>query len=428
VIVSVRKLWVGVVAALVCLLPGAGWADASELKPIAVWGRFGGGDGELIHPTGVAVDPGGRFVYVADTLNNRVQKFTADGRFVATWARRFGMPTGIAVAPGGDVYVAEVLTGRIQELTPDGRFVRAFGSTGAGPGQLLLPDLLAVADDGTVLSADWGNSRVQRFSPDGRFLDAFGGIGLGPGQYLGGPHGVAVDGAGDIYTTDPDLNRVQKLSRTGVLVRAWGAPGAGDGQFRAVHGIAVGPTGDVYTTELLGNRIQRFTAGGRFVARYGRNGGDGSAGAAAGEFSLPESVAVDCRGFLYVADSNNNRIQKLRVRGVALRDCDEQANDAPGLLPKIRVAGVPRRCARSSFRVTIRVRARGRARVADLRIRVDAATIARVAGARATVIVRPARLRRGRHALRVTAIDTAGRRRSRILRFRVCRAAWRAER
>jgi DNA-binding beta-propeller fold protein YncE len=45
------------------------------------FGWFGTGDGEFAQPKGIAVDPRG-FVYVVDSGNNRIQKFTSDGDFI----------------------------------------------------------------------------------------------------------------------------------------------------------------------------------------------------------------------------------------------------------------------------------------------------------------------------------------------------------
>ena len=51
---------------------------------ITKWGWYGTSDGDMISPSGVAVDSEGN-VYVTDRDNHRVQKFTADGEFIAAW-------------------------------------------------------------------------------------------------------------------------------------------------------------------------------------------------------------------------------------------------------------------------------------------------------------------------------------------------------
>ena len=66
-------------------------------------------------------------MYVVDSGNNRIQKFTKDGRFLSTWgttgsgAGEFDMPWGIALDRQGNVYIADWRNDRIQKLSPDGR-------------------------------------------------------------------------------------------------------------------------------------------------------------------------------------------------------------------------------------------------------------------------------------------------------------------
>lgn len=56
--------------------------------------------------------------------------------------------------------------------------------------------------------------------------------------------------------------------------------------------------------------MEAFAPDGSFLRKWGRNGGDGSAGGAPGEFRGPYGIATDCRGGVYVSDEENNRIQR----------------------------------------------------------------------------------------------------------------------
>ena len=133
----------------------------------------GDGHGELNGPAGIGIDADD-YVYVADQNNHRVQKFTADGEYVAQWGEKgngngqFNMPWGLCAADG-HVYVADWRNDRIQKFTGDGTFVASFGSPGGGDGQFSRPSGVAVDTDGNIYVADWGNERVQVLGADGSF-------------------------------------------------------------------------------------------------------------------------------------------------------------------------------------------------------------------------------------------------------------------
>jgi DNA-binding beta-propeller fold protein YncE len=300
------------------MLIGAKKADGA-FGPLAMWGTGGLAVGQFNIPDGVAVDSAGN-VYVADRLNNRIQKFTAGGRFLDAWGgppgaaiRQFNAPYGVAVDGLGHVYVADTQNNRVQKLSSTGRFLATWGHNGGdgtpgiGNGEFTDPRGIAVDDAGDVYVADHGNNRIQKLSPTGRFLarwGANGGDGT-PGSADGEfriPRGIAIDHAGHVYVADKGNNRIQELSRTGRFMRRWGAnggdgsPGAGDGQFNLPYNIAIDGAGDLYVTDVLNHRVQKFSPTGRFLAKYGRNGGAAAApGAGPGEFDEPYGIATDCR-------------------------------------------------------------------------------------------------------------------------------------
>ncbi|MBM4429747.1 MAG: hypothetical protein FJ026_05265, partial [Chloroflexi bacterium] len=130
--------------------------------------------GQFNSPRGVAVAADGT-VYVADTDNHRIQRFSSIGQFLGTWGSQgsgdgqFWYPHGVAVAPDGTVYVVDTYNHRIQFFSPTGTFLSKWGSQGNSDGQFQSPTGISVAPDGTVCVADSGNHRIQRFSATGAF-------------------------------------------------------------------------------------------------------------------------------------------------------------------------------------------------------------------------------------------------------------------
>jgi DNA-binding beta-propeller fold protein YncE len=309
---------------------------AAALVALGAWGATGKAPDQFQRLGGIAADARG-YVYAADYQGGGVLKYTATGQYVRTIGRprkpanigdpapldQLSLPEGVAVGPDGNVYVVESGSDRtrVSVWTPTGRYVRAFGDNGSGPGQLSSPGQVAVDGAGFVYVADSANNRVEKFTPDGQYAASIGqggGLFVGPDQ-LSTPKGVAVAPDGTIYASDELYRRVQHYTADGGFLGSFGSQGSGDGQFEAPAGLAAGPDG-VYVADRSLSSIQRFSATGAFLERVGSGPGSGP-----GQFSHPSYLALDCRSTLYVADRDNNRIQRLGAAGAP--PCGDPAHD-----------------------------------------------------------------------------------------------------
>jgi tripartite motif-containing protein 71 len=102
----------------------------------------------------------------------------------------------------GYVYVTDTGNDRVQKFTRDGKFVTMWGSSGSGPGQFKTP--IGIDEDESkqnVYVTDIGNNRVERFSSNGLFAGQLGSLGSGDGQFAN-PGRVAVDPAGNLFVAD----------------------------------------------------------------------------------------------------------------------------------------------------------------------------------------------------------------------------------
>jgi DNA-binding beta-propeller fold protein YncE len=105
---------------------------------------------------------------------------------------------------------------------------------------------------------------------------------------------------------------------------AWGTPGRGEGQFDDPHGIAVDGSGNVYVADTNNHRIQSFTPEGVFLSALGEWG------IGEGQLSRPQGVAVDEQGHVHVADTGNSRIQHMVLRHTITVIAGEHGSISPG--------------------------------------------------------------------------------------------------
>ena len=143
------------------------FSDAGQL--VRVIGGRGQGDGEFNYPTHLAFAKGE--LYVTDTLNSRIQVFSAEGEVLA--ARKFGerglvignlvRPKGIGVDGEGNVYVVESYFDSLLVFSPSGEFLMPIGGTGTATGRFFLPSGVWVDARNRVHIADMFNGRVVLF-------------------------------------------------------------------------------------------------------------------------------------------------------------------------------------------------------------------------------------------------------------------------
>ncbi len=230
--------------------------------------------GTFCEPWGVAVSPDGQWVYVADTWNHRIQKFSASGKPIKTWGTPnydpvssgpFGLwgPRGIAVDSEGHVLVADTGNKQIIVYDSNGNFISQFGGEGTAAGKFDEPVGLAMDAQGNLYVADTWNQRIQVFVPNADKSiyspSTQWNINGWTSQSLDNKPYLAVDKQGHIFATDPDSFRVLEFTTSGEFVHAWGQSGTGMDNFGTPSGIAVDDQGRVWVSDAANNRLMRFT-------------------------------------------------------------------------------------------------------------------------------------------------------------------------
>ena len=210
-------------------------------------------------------------------------------------------PRGVAVDAKGNLYVADSKNSRIAIFDGNGAFMRAVGS-GGGEGQLKEPSGVAVGPDGTIYVADTWNHRVARFGPNGEWLGEW----RDPDKGFFGPRGVALSGD-SLFVTDTGNKRVVRFDREGKVAGAWGGAGNGPGQFVEPVGLAADAGGRIYVADTGNHRVQAFETDGRFVRQFPVYGWK--------DFYTEPYIAVGPSESVFVTDSWKGRIAHYDAAG-----------------------------------------------------------------------------------------------------------------
>ncbi len=242
------------------------------------------GSGMFIWPHGIDVDQDGN-VWVTDgvsaartpegTRGHQVIKFSPDGEGLMTLGTpgvpgdgrySFNSPADVVVADNGDIFVADGhgtnTNNRVVKFSSDGRFIKSWGQTGYGPGEFRTLHAIAIDSRGRVFVGDRSNNRIQIFDQDGNFLSSW--------TQFGRPSGIFFDKYDQIYVADSESDDVRNPgwemgirigdARTGwvnaFVLYPWGDPRetAGNG----AEFVAVDRDGNLYGGEPRPRTLQKY--------------------------------------------------------------------------------------------------------------------------------------------------------------------------
>jgi len=340
-----------------------------KITPAAVTSTFAGRTGgsgtnngtgsaaRFFSPNNVAADSSNN-LYVADEGNQTIRKITPAG-VVTTFAglagvpgsvngtgsaARFHRPEGVAVDRSNNVYVADQINNTIRKITPAAAVTTLAGLAGAtgstdgtnSAARFNVPSSVAVDFSGNIYVTDYGNNTIRKIKPVGNnwVVTTIAGIPGATGSYDGtntgalfnSPYGVAVDSSTNLYVADAGNDTIRKLTPVGTnwvvttLAGQVGVIGSADGTnsdalFNLPNAVAVDGSGNVFVGDSSNFTIRKMTPVGTnwvvttvggLATKFGNVDGTGSNA----RFSSTYGVAVDKAGNLYVADYDNNCIRK----------------------------------------------------------------------------------------------------------------------
>jgi sugar lactone lactonase YvrE len=199
---------------------------------------------------------------VADTGNNRIQKFTSYGTFITKWGEQgqnegqFSSPSGITTDTSDNVYVADTGNDRIQKFTSGGKYLSSIGEFGHGKEKFNLPVDIDIDSKDNIFVADKGNNRIQKIEGSSvkKWLEEY---------KFDSPSGVALDGIDNLYVSDTNNHKIHRFDANGKNVTncecSFGGLGFFSNKLYFPSGIDVDDdSGDVYVVDEGNNQIKRF--------------------------------------------------------------------------------------------------------------------------------------------------------------------------
>lgn len=316
-------------------------------------------------PRGIGFDAAGN-AFIADAGNDRIRQvdgssglvsvttginqFRGDGG--AASLATFSNPRGLAVDNAGNVLVGDSGNNRVRRIAKDGSSIDTLAGTGtsgftgdgglAAAARLSNPSCVAIDSANSVYIADQGNNRVRKVDAYGIITTLAGGgtsdqeSGIpAVNARLSAPRCVAADKAGTIYIADSGNHVIRKVTPDGTISTVAGtfatSGSAGDGGpatdalFNTPQGIAVDANNRLFITDTSNHatRVVDLVTGTiiNVTGRPNDASSDTATNAAFGVVSVlpaesirqdtPIGIASDDFGNVFIADSNNDRVERI---------------------------------------------------------------------------------------------------------------------
>jgi len=239
------------------------------------FGEDGTSDGQMHVPYEIYIDSEGN-IWLADRANNRVQKFDSKGNFILKFGSedakpsaeegKFDNPRHVAVSKDLKyVYVADSKNDRISQFDINGTYAKSIGTLGNKSGEFILPTTIEIDSKGNFFINERGNERIQKFDSNWNPILMWGTKGNGNSQFCHLEH-IALDNYDNVYVTDPQSDPgcsqetvVKKFDSEGNFITKWGDGfGKEDCQFQDPEHLVVDSEGNVYISDRKRDDIQKF--------------------------------------------------------------------------------------------------------------------------------------------------------------------------
>ena len=261
-------------------------------------------------------------VYFINNPNNHVIKIDSGGNETVVISDLYTWGKDVAADSSGNIYIADWPASTIRKYNASGAFVSIFAGVENVPYLTASPHLnrpygLTVSQDGSLfIGENLGGYRLVKMDAAGNIVWTAGSPGNWGsdnqhfGNYGGGVEGNPAESiGGQVFVADTANHRIQILNTAdGSYVNTIGGYGFGNYQFNEPMGVAINPAnGDIFIVDSMNHRIQIYTSSWVYKARIGMTGVSGTDNS---HLNHPQGVAVSNDGSVFIADSDNFRVQK----------------------------------------------------------------------------------------------------------------------
>ncbi len=260
--------------------------------------------GMMNYPSSVAVDSATGNVFVMDKWFHRVQRFDADGSPIKQWQCIEGH--GIEVdSARGFVYVAVPALNKVRQYDFNGRLLAEWAGDVTPDGSFKNPQDVAIHPvSGNVYVLDSGNLKVQILTPSGDFVGAWAGT-------WDRPYGIASDPkSGLVYVAETAKYKIHAYTHEGVLVNSWGKRGSLPGEMAWPRGLAVGADGSIYVADTDNERVQKFAPNGTVLDVFA-----GPKDLVHGSFHVRDVAVNTSTGAIYAVAAYQQRVDRFSKDG-----------------------------------------------------------------------------------------------------------------
>jgi len=273
------------------------------------------------------------FIYVADGIGNRVEKFDINGNYLSQLGAcasgacgtgigntAFNTPVGVAVDSQGNLWVVDDGNARISEFSSNGTFIQKWTANAAnGRGAI------SVDSSGKVwLLYGYGNSGpLDQYNGSGALQKSVSPVNI---------NGFAIDSSGNIWLSDFTNKQLKQYASDGTtLLQTVGSSGTGNGQFTHPQQITIDSGGNIWVMDDA-TRVEEFSSSGTWMASLGGTASACSACLCTGPSTCPTSIgsgngqlgggaigaggmAFDPSGNIWVVDTRYSRVEEFDKNG-----------------------------------------------------------------------------------------------------------------